>query len=112
MEVLLPDRPKVKSVIEYARRDSVVSPLTAHLYMYFGRKVGYSKNILMKNLALLKFTDLGDSEVRWAIANCQDDDFEDAIQVACAVNYGCEEFVTLNKSLAQKYNKYIRIKLL
>ncbi|NNN21595.1 MAG: type II toxin-antitoxin system VapC family toxin, partial [Acidimicrobiales bacterium] len=103
LEVLLPGRPKAKAAARYALRESVVSPLTAHLYVYFGEKEGFPLESLMRNLALLKFTDLGDTQVRWAITNCQGDDFEDALQVACAVTYGSVEFVTLDKSLALRY---------
>ncbi|MCL4448258.1 MAG: hypothetical protein M1483_05655 [Actinobacteria bacterium] len=107
----MPDRPKAKIAAKCAQRESVVSPLTAHLYVYFGKKEGFPLDSLMRNLTLLKFTDLGDAEVRWAVANCQGDDFEDALQVACAVTYGCEVFVTLDKSLAQRYRRFIDVKV-
>jgi predicted nucleic acid-binding protein len=112
LEVLLPGRPKAQIAAKYALRESVVSPLTAHLYIYFGTKEGFPLASLMRSLTLLKFTDLGDAQVRWAISNCQSDDFEDALQVACAVTYGSEEFVTLDKSLTQRYGKFIKMKLL
>ena len=110
LEVLLPGRLKAKMAAKYIQRESVVSPLTAHLYVYYGKKEGFPLDALMRNLALLSFTDLGDAEVRWAIANCQGDDFEDALQVAWAVTYGCEEFVTLDRSLVQRYDRYIKVK--
>ncbi len=64
LEVLLPSRPKVKAAAKYALRESVVSPLTAHVYLYFGKKEGFPLDSLMRNLTLLKFTDLGDTQVR------------------------------------------------
>ena len=112
LEVLLPGRPKAKVAAKYAQRESVVSPLAAHLYVYFGKKEGFPLDSLMRNLSLLKFTDLGNAQVRWAVTNCQGDDFQDALQVACAVTYGSEEFVTLDNSLAQRYSKFIKVKLL
>ena len=112
LEVLLPGRQKAALADRYVQNEAVVSPLSAHLYAYFGTKEGFSIETLTKQLALLNYTKLGDDEVRWAIANCQDDDFEDALQVACAVISGSELFVTLDNPLAQKYQKFIKIKVL
>jgi predicted nucleic acid-binding protein len=112
LEVLLPGRQKAALADRYVQNEAVVSPLSAHLYAYFGTKEGFSIETLTKQLALLNYTELGDDEVRWAIANCQDDDFEDALQVACAVISGSELFVTLDNPLAQKYQKFIKIKVL
>jgi predicted nucleic acid-binding protein len=112
LEVLLPGRPKAALAESYAKQESVVSPLSAHLYAYFGKKEGYSIEVLTGQLALLNYTDLGGDEVRWAIANCQGEDFEDALQIACAVISGCELFVTLDKPLAQQYQKFISMKVL
>jgi predicted nucleic acid-binding protein len=112
LEVLLPGRQKAALADKYLQEEAVVSPLTAHLYAYFGTKEGFSIEALTKELALLNYTELGDDEVRWALANCQGDDFEDALQVACAVISGSELFVTLDKPLAQKYQKFINMQVL
>lgn len=112
LEVLLPGRPKATLAESYIQKEVIVSPLSAHLYTYFGVKEGFSIDVLTRNLALLQYTNLGEGEIRWAIANCQGSDFEDALQVACAVMGGCELFVTLDKPLARKYQKFINIKTL
>ncbi len=112
LEVLLPGRPKTEIADTYVQKESIVSPLSAHLYTYFGTKEGYPIKALTRQLTLLKYTELGVGEINWAIANCQDNDFEDALQVACAVLNGSELFVTLDKNLAQKYQQFINIKLL
>ena len=112
LEVLLPGRLKVALADSYAQKEAVVSPLSAHLYVYFGKKEGFSVEALSKQLTLLNYTHLSGDEVRWAITNCQDDDFEDALQVACAVLSESELFVTLNKTLAQKFHKFINMKVL
>lgn len=112
LEVLLPGRRKTALAEECFLQEAIVSPLSAHLYAYFGTKEGFPIEVLTKQLALLKYANLGDDEVRWAITNCQDNDFEDALQVACAVTSGSELFVTLDKSLAQKYQKFIDMKVL
>ncbi len=112
LEILLPGRQKSALADSYAQDKAAVSPLSAHLYVHFGKKEGFSIKVLTSHLALLNFTSLGEDEIRWAIANCQDDDFEDALQVACAVINGSDLFVTLDKPLAQKYQKFINIKVL
>lgn len=112
LEVLLPGRPKAALAEKYMQDEAVVSPLSAHLYAYFGKREGFSMEALTSHLGLLNFTSLGGDEVRWAITNRQDDDFEDALQVACAVINGSELFVTLDKSLAKKYQKFIEVKVL
>jgi predicted nucleic acid-binding protein len=112
LEVLLPGRPKAALAAEYAQDETVVSPLSAHLYVHFGKKEGFPVGVLTRQLALLNYASLGGEEVQWAITNCQDDDFEDALQVASAVISNCEQFITLDKSLAKKYQKFISMKTL
>ena len=41
-----------------------------------------------------------------------DDDFEDALQIACATREACAKFATLDHGLAKKYSRSIRIDLL
>jgi predicted nucleic acid-binding protein len=44
--------------------------------------------------------------------NFKGDDFEDALQVACAIREGCNNLVTLDGSLSKKYAQYIAIDLI
>ena len=106
LEVLLPGRKNVALAERYLTDKAVVSPLTAHLYAYFGSKEGFSIGELIQNLANLRYTDLGPNEINWAIINCQDNDFEDALQVACAITSGAKEFITFDKKLSKNYQKY------
>ncbi len=112
LEVLLPGRLQAALADNYAQNEAVVSPLSAHLYVHFGKKEGFSVEALTSRLALLNYTNLGGDEVRWAITNRQDDDFEDALQVACAVISNSELFITFDKPLAKKYQKFINMKVL
>jgi predicted nucleic acid-binding protein len=87
----------------------IVSPLSAHLMVYFGQKDGLELPFLLGQLAQFKFTDFGAAEIAWAFQNHQDNDFEDALQVACAVLSHAQKMVTFDKQLAQKYRKFINI---
>lgn len=113
LEVLLPSRPHAKLAEGYVLDpDAITSPLTAHLYMYFGLLAGMENKDLLNALSLYAFTDMGDAEVRWAINNCPDKDFEDALQIACALHSGCGTFVTFDKRIAKAYSQHIDVKLL
>ena len=48
---------------------------------------------------------INNNDVSWAFDNLQGNDFEDALQLACAVNSECDNFVTLDQSLIKRYEK-------
>ncbi len=112
LESSLPGRLKAEQALSFSGKDIVTSPLSAHLYVYFGTKVGIPLRRLTEHLRALRFTPFGQSQVTWAIDNCQGNDFEDALQVACAVTSGCDMFVTLDKKLAAQYGQFIKMKVL
>lgn len=114
LEVILPDRQRVeaaKQAIATAQAQ-IISPLTVHLYVHFGQKQDFPLQQLLANIELFELTDMSQPEVRWAIKHYQNNDFEDALQVACAVLHGCDKFVTLDKPLAQKYRQFIDMQVL
>ena len=90
----------------------IISPLTAHLFVYFSEKDGLGMDAVLNMLSKHRFTDFGTAEIMWAIHNHQGDDFEDAIQVACAVASNCKTFVTFDKELAQRYQGFITVQVL
>jgi predicted nucleic acid-binding protein len=114
LELILPDRPKAPEAARFlgASENLVLSPLTAHLYVYFGKKAGLDLNDLVSDLANYRFTNFGAQEVAWAAANRQSNDYEDALQVACAIAHGCKSIVTLDKKLARQYAGFINVQLL
>lgn len=113
LESFLKGRKQDLKAQEYiASHDVVISPLTAHLFVYFGQKDGLILDVLFDLLKKHRFTDCGTTEVMWAVHNIQGNDFEDALQVACAVTNKCESFVTLDKNLAKRYKNFIKIDLL
>lgn len=113
LETLLPGRKYAAQAESYtANPDAIISPLTAHLYVYFGQRGGIDTSKLLANLDLFNYSDIDDSTVRWAIQNCVDGDFEDALQIASAILSGCDTFVTLDRRLVSQYKTHIEFKLL
>lgn len=114
LEMLLEGRSKpdaARKVIAAADR-AIISPLTVHLYVHFGKKERHALPDLLEDMADYTIAPLAAAHVAWAAANRQGDDFEDALQVACAVLHGCKTFVTFDAALAENYGRFIRMKLL
>lgn len=109
-------RQRFDDAVKFVRRHAgtlAISPLTAHLVMYFGRKIADQTSLeqLLSDYTILP---MSQDEVNWAFSHIRDDDFEDALQLACAIHGGCDLFVTLDEQLAQRYRTLpdIKIKLL
>lgn len=93
-------------------QEKAISLLTLDLVMYFlGRdKIAWEPvKTFLESFAWLPVTD---ADAQWAFAHFKGDDFEDALQVACAIRENCHEFTTLDKSLAKKYADIMPIELL
>jgi predicted nucleic acid-binding protein len=113
LEALVQGRSQQSRARQYLdTHQTVVSPLSAHLIVHFGQRDGLTLDFLMTLLLKYKFTDFGSREITWAVRNCQGDDFEDALQVACAVCSGSQFFVTLDKKLAKRYQHVIPMQIL
>ncbi len=114
LEILLPERSNPDRAIQALRAASaqVVSPLTVHLYAHFGQKQGFELSQLLEDVSKYLISELGANEVAWAIKNHQGSDFEDALQVACALTSNAQVFVTFDKKLAENYQKFIKVKVL
>jgi predicted nucleic acid-binding protein len=114
LEILLPDRANPDKAIKalQATNAHIISPLTVQLYAHFGHKQGFDLDQLLKDVSLYTISDFGKDKVAWAINNRQDADFEDALQVACALASDAQTFVTFDKKLAKNYQQFINIKVL
>jgi len=114
LEAVLQDRPRAQAAQDCLGTSGsiVVSPLSAHLLAYFGVKDGLSLDEALRLLAQLKFTEFSTAEIAWACRNHQGGDFEDALQVACAVLSHSQKFVTFDKKLAHNYQKFLNIEVL
>ena len=81
-----------------------ISVLTVHLVVYFASKDIYLQDIrnFLDDFIVLP---INNNDVSWTFDNLQGNDFEDALQLACAVNSECDNFVTLDQSLIKRYEK-------
>lgn len=114
LELALADRVRKDKVIHFLEDigQASVSILTIHLLLHFGLKDKMNIDELTRLADSYEILGMNNEDYAWAKQNCLDNDFEDALQVACAVRSRAEVFVTLDKTLAQNYKKYIPIKLI
>lgn len=115
LETLIPGRKyldQAKTALAEGQGQTAISPLSVHLFVYFGRKEGFPLDDLLSIAKEHWITSFGSEQVEWAVRNRQDNDFEDALQVACAVLHGCTSFVTFDGPLAENYGRFIDIRLL
>lgn len=105
LELILPNRRSLAPILQYLEQanQTAISSLTIHLVFYFGRKVSIADTILHGVIAENTILSLERSDYEWAALYEQGQDFEDALQVACAIRSGCSEFVTLDRRLATRY---------
>lgn len=92
--------------------EKAISLLTLDLVMYFLErdKIAWEPvRVFLESFAWLPITD---ADAQWAFAHFKGEDFEDALQVSCAIRENCHEFTTLDKSLAKKYANVLRVELL
>lgn len=87
-----------------------ISPLTVHLLFYFGKKEGFSFLECQTFVSQFNILNLDSDSIDEAIEIKKDDDFEDALQVACAVLNGCDLVYTLDKKFATRYQSIVDIK--
>ena len=105
-----------KSVCEdYLRQGNqefAVTTLTVSLVMYFAEM----KNIKLREVQglLERFTwlSVASEDGEWAFKNYNDDDYEDAMQIGCAIRNKCDRFATLDKGLFKKYQNTLSVDLL
>lgn len=113
LESILPNRQRVGAARQYMQKHfTTISPLSVHLLAHFGTRYKVDLDVLLELAKQHRLTDFGATEIAWATRYREDDDFEDALQVGCAVMAGCKEFVTFDKKLAKLYGKHITMKLL
>ena len=80
--------------------------------MYYAEKNKLELRQIKTFLKLFVWLPLTESDADLAFEYFSDDGYEDALQIAVAIREGCSAFVTLDKSLAEKYAKVIPIDLL
>lgn len=92
--------------------DKAISTLTLDLVMYFIERDKLSWEPVKAFLESFNWLPIVDADAQWAFINFKGDDFEDALQVSCAIREGCSSFATLDGSLSKKHAKDIEIQLL
>lgn len=98
--------------LETCKQPRVVSMLALNLVMYLAEKYKADVAVARKTLEQFRWLPVLPEDGVWAFARFGDRDYEDALQVACAVREGCTRFVTLDAGLAKKYKSDIKIDLI
>ena len=92
--------------------DKAISILTLDLVMYFIEKDKLPWEPVKHFLESFSWLPIVDADAQWAFVNFAGKDFEDALQVACAIREGCGRFVTLDGPLSKKYSQTIATDLI
>ncbi len=92
--------------------EKAISTLTLDLVMYFVERDKLPWEPVKDFLESFNWLPIVDADAQWAFTNFKGDDFEDALQVACAVREGCNSFATLDEPLSKKYGQAITINLI
>lgn len=106
LEIILQNRPKQAQVITYLENlneTTAVSMLSVHLIKHFGRKAQIDDALLDAVIVENELLSLTKDDYQWAELNEKGNDYEDALQIAVALNNGCNKFVTLDKKLTKQY---------
>lgn len=93
-------------------KNKAISTLTLDLVMYFVERDKLEWEPVKIFLESFSWLPVTDSDAQWAFLNFKGDDYEDALQVACAVREGCSRLATLDGPLAKKYAANIAIDLI
>ena len=89
-----------------------ISILSIDLVMYFLERNKLKWSPVKKFLESFIWLPITDSDAQWAFTNIKGNDFEDPLQVACAIREGCRRFVTLDIALSKRYAQNIAIDLI
>ena len=103
-----------RAVLEVLAEDSdeanAISVVSVHVLLYYVERAKKSKQEVFEFLRNYQILNMNEADYEWAAANDQGD-FEDALQVACALRHGCKKLITLDADLAKRHNKHIAVKL-
>jgi predicted nucleic acid-binding protein len=98
--------------LDTCKVDQAISTLALDLVMFFAEKDKIDLKPVRTFLDKFTWLPITEADAHWAFANYLDKDFEDGLQVACALREGCDTFVTLDQKLAKKYTDKIKIELI
>jgi predicted nucleic acid-binding protein len=89
-----------------------VSTLSVATLHYYAKKDKVSLVEFQDFTDRFELTDVTAVEISLAYDIAQDNDLEDAVQVASAINAGIDIFYTADKKLASRYKKHIKTVLI
>lgn len=101
-----------RKYIEEAPEDLAITMLSLDLIMYYAERNKLNPTSVEKFLRLFVWLPLIESDAEQAFKLYKGDDFEDALQISCAMREVCSKFATLDKALTKKYSKVLPIDLL
>jgi predicted nucleic acid-binding protein len=101
-----------RKYIDSHKEDMATTVLSLDIVMYYTESNKLSLRPVEHFLRLFTWLAITDTDAEAAFKYFEDKDFEDALQISCAVREGCSRFVTLDRGLAKKYSKEIPIDLL
>jgi predicted nucleic acid-binding protein len=98
--------------IDSAKDDLAITILSLDLVMYYAERNKLEFKKIESFLRLFAWLPIVEEDARRAFELYANDDYEDALQIACANREKCKVFATLDKALAKKYDKVMNISLI
>ena len=91
-------------------QDSIntISVLSLSTLLYYVEAENIDKTTAYAFLDGFKVLDMNNDDYMWAKLNDQGD-FEDGLQVSCALRHGCQKLVTLDQKFKSMYGRYLAI---
>lgn len=101
-----------RDFIHKATDDLAITTLSLDLVMYYAQKNKLNLKPIEQFLRTFLWLGLTEADAESAFRRFRNDDFEDALQISCALRERCTKFVTLDGPLAKKYVRDLAITLL
>lgn len=97
-------------LLEKINEEFVISFLTADIFYHIGLKAGADFEDLQVSLKSFRVLECDQNTYHKVKLIKQNKDFEDFLQVACAIQHDVDEFYTLDLQLQKDYSKLLNIK--
>jgi predicted nucleic acid-binding protein len=114
IELIVPGRAKYSKIRDLLSRynEVYVSMLSVHLCWHFGRQAGVSDELIAAIIDPCNLLTIDPEDYYWARQYEIGKDFEDALQLSCALRAHCNELITLDKDFAKRYSDSIEFVVL
>lgn len=105
--------PVVSQLLTRLDAQVTISILSVEICSYIARReAGLGLHELESFIAEFSVLDVTNSTLLKAFEVAKDDDLEDALQVACALENKADLLLTADKKLAERYGKVLKIQLI